>query len=173
MYDIIDYLSILGFLCPTLLGLASLWFLRHNYNYLTIYAIGYAVNIGVNYFLKGIIKEPRPDQNQRLINLLNLYDNNKTRISNDQYGMPSGNMQLSTYSTLYVFLVLKNKPILVGYSLLSLLCFWQRFSSNSHTFIQALVGSLIGLILAYVCYLYSTDKIQGVLREKEDDDAPL
>jgi len=105
------------------------------------YLIGLFFNSLLNYILKGIIKQPRPLENEKLINLAL---NNGRLFPYEIYGMPSGHAQASLYSTIFIWLVFKNKNILILYLLLTLLTMYNRINTKSHSIIQVIVGAIVG-----------------------------
>jgi membrane-associated phospholipid phosphatase len=119
--------------------------------------------------LKGIIKQPRPSQNEKLINLAL---NNGRVFSYDIYGMPSGHAQSSLYSTIFIWLVFQNKNILILYLCLTLLTMYNRINTKSHTILQVIVGAIIGTIMGYFIFYIATKKIKGKFKPKEEDNAP-
>lgn len=138
-----------GFNGPIILFSLALVLLRHKRKMLFIYIIGSVINVIVNYLLKMIIKEPRPVEDN--INLEWTQINEK-RENTDKYGMPSGHAQITWFSTIFVFLVLKDFKWLLFFMAISLNTVFQRFKYNNHTLLQLIVGSIVGLTLGYLFY---------------------
>jgi len=147
--NILKFVDHIGFNGPIILFSLSLFLLRHKRKTLFIYIVGSVINVVVNYLLKMIIKEPRPVEDN--INLEWTQINDK-RESVDKYGMPSGHAQMTWFSTIFVFLVLKDFKWLLFFMIISLNTVFQRFRYNNHTLLQLIVGSIIGLILGYLFY---------------------
>ena len=87
--------------------------------------------------------------------------------------MPSGHSQSLLFSTMFIYLSLKNKNILYIYLFISLLTMIQRVVYNHHTILQVIVGALVGLIFGYVFYQLARVKITGQISEKADDFGPI
>ena len=128
-----NLISFIGFISPFILMINSIYLLWNKHNLIVYYVIGLFFNSLLNYILKGIIKQPRPLENEKLINLAL---NNGRFFSYDIYGMPSGHAQSSLYSTIFIWLVFKNKNILILYLLLTLLTIYNRINTQRHTMLQ-------------------------------------
>jgi len=161
----IDYI---GFLAPYILFFLSIFLLLHKTYYLTYYFIGFGINILLNLILKGIIQQPRPNEDAKLINIAK---NNGKRISFDVYGMPSGHAQMSLYSTIFIYLVFKNTNLTIFYLLISLLTFYQRVKYKNHTTSQVFVGALIGSIFSFFVFMVTKKNISGKWIKKKEDGA--
>ena len=159
----------LGYFGPQLLLVSSIFLLLGKKTYLHIYLIGFVFNIIINFVLKGLIQQPRPHEDRRLFNLEIL---SGKRIGYDRYGMPSGHAQTSFYSTIFIYLVLKNVWISLVYLFISSITFYQRIKFNNHTLGQVIVGSFIGTIMGYIVYQYGKKILKGNLNLKMDDNAP-
>jgi len=166
---IIKSIDTIGYLGPQLLFFASIYFLFDKLAYLSVYFVGFFLNILLNVILKSLIQEPRPTEDKRLFNLELL---NKRRIGHDRYGMPSGHAEGVFYSTVFIFLTLKNKWIGFTYFLISLITCYQRVAYKNHTFQQVLIGSIVGAFMGFFFYYYGNHILKGRLREKPDDNAP-
>jgi membrane-associated phospholipid phosphatase len=162
---ILDYIGLTG---PFLLFIFSIFLLRNKTFLFISYIIGFGLNIIVNFILKDIIQQPRPSQD---IKLINIAKNNGKRIGSDKYGMPSGHAQLCFYSVTYIYLVLKNTKITTLYLFISLLTLFQRIKYKNHTFIQVMVGAIVGLLTGYIIYIYTFNLKRGKISLKKDDNA--
>lgn len=105
------------------------------------YVFGFIVNFVFNTYLKGIIKQPRPQGN--IYNLKN---------SNHIYGMPSGHSQEVWYSLCFIHLALNNTSNSLFYLIISLYTVFHRVFYNYHTLYQVLVGSIIGVLMGKLFY---------------------
>ena len=163
-----DYLGYFG---PNILLVFSILLLFANNagSYLSYYLIGYLLNILLNYVLKGMIQQPRPNEDKTLIEMAVV---NGKRFGYDIYGMPSGHSQGVFYSTAFIYFVLKNPPITLIFFLISLNTMVQRVNYKNHTILQVIVGALIGVAFAYLVYSYTKQNIQGNLKTKKDDNGP-
>ena len=160
----------LGYFGPNLLLIGSIFLLLDKKTYLYIYLIGFLFNIILNLILKGIIQQPRPEEDRRLFNLEIL---SGKRIGYDRYGMPSGHAQTVFYSTIFIYLVLKDVRISLLYLFISFLTFCQRIKFNNHTLEQVIVGSFVGSGMGYLVYQYGKNILKGKLSLKMDDNAPI
>ena len=161
MKDVITLENIfkqIGFLGPYLLFIYSLYVLRFKTNYLTVYCIGYVINIVLNSILKGIIKHPRPSVNKEILNIL---ENADKYVPFNNYGMPSGHAQISFFTVAYLYMVTKNKKILIFTSILSLITLAQRVYTQKHSIMQVLVGSLVGFFMGFLFYVYGYELIRN------------
>ena len=87
--------------------------------------------------------------------------------------MPSGHAQSVLFSTVFIYLSLKNRDILYLYLFISSITILQRINYNYHTTAQIIVGSIIGSIFAYFIYYLARVKIKGRITEKKDDYGPI
>jgi membrane-associated phospholipid phosphatase len=87
--------------------------------------------------------------------------------------MPSGHAQSVFFSTVFIYLALKDIKITVLYLIISLLTMYQRVLFNSHTVLQVLAGALVGILFAGFIYFMARQKITGKLRAKKDDNGPI
>ena len=83
--------------------------------------------------------------------------------------MPSGHTSSVFYSAIFIYLSLKNINIFIGYILFSLLVVSHRLYFNHHTFIQTVVGAIVGLLFGSFMYYMATQKIMGKINDKMDD----
>jgi len=169
----LDYLGVYG---PSILFLFSVFLLWNKTNYLTYYVYGFILNALLTLILKGIIKQPRPSEDQNLFNLAIKEPKRFKFVSGypyDVFGMPSGHSSSVLYSTIFIFLVFKNNRFLFIYLLFSINTMIQRINSNSHTLIQVIAGAFVGSIFSYLIYYMARQKIMGNLILKMDDDGPI
>ena len=162
-------IDLIGYYGPMILVVLSLFLLYSTKTYLLIYVVGFVLNIVVNNILKQIIKQPRPKGDLDIFDpsKKHNYSHNPIQI----YGMPSGHSQMVLFSTTYIYLVLKNIPITLVYLLLTLNTLVQRIRYKNHTFMQVIVGSIVGALVAYISYTYATNNLVGKLHLKPDDNA--
>jgi undecaprenyl-diphosphatase len=136
------------------------------------YIFGFLFNTLLNIILKLLIRQPRPSEDKYLFNILKNVNNVKM-IDFDKYGMPSGHAQYAFYSTVFIYLALKDIKITAIYLIIALITCFQRVYFKNHTIMQVIVGMMIGSILGYLFYHYSMRLIKGSLKSKKDDNAPL
>jgi len=160
---------------PVIIIWTSIYLLRDKGNMLYYYIVGLILNTILNLVLKITIQHPRPSVDIDKFNLVlqNFKDGLFKRGIPDIFGMPSGHTQSIIFSTIYVFLSLKKRNILLFYLLVSLITMWQRVSCNHHTVLQVVAGFVVGSLFAYTIYNFARKNIIGLLRGRLDDNAPL
>lgn len=161
---------------PLFLVFLSMFLLWDNHNLFFYYTIGVFVNTILNTILKGIIQQPRPTEDVKKFNLA--LGNGKRFLFKDGipfniFGMPSGHAQNVIFSTIFIYLSLRQEKIFYFYLLLSLLIVFERVSSKYHTILQVLVGAIIGGWFGYFVYYLAREKIKGHITEKKDDNGPI
>uniref|UniRef100_A0A6C0ER22 Phosphatidic acid phosphatase type 2/haloperoxidase domain-containing protein n=1 Tax=viral metagenome TaxID=1070528 RepID=A0A6C0ER22_9ZZZZ len=167
----------LGKYGPIILLLYSLFLLWNNENLFFYYTIGIFVNSLLNLILKGILQHPRPSEDPKEFELA--LKNGKRFIfkdgiiPHDIFGMPSGHTQSAVFSSVYIYLSLRQVKVFVFYLVISLITIYQRIKYNYHTLLQTIIGGIIGIMFAYYVYYLAQEKITGSIREKPDDFAPI
>lgn len=162
-----DYI---GALAPLILFILSLFLLRNKTTYLRFFVGGFILNNMLNILLKLAIKEPRPDKDQKLIEIAVA---NGNRISFDKFGMPSGHAQNTAYCLMFITMALHN-PFITGlYLIFTIISLFQRYLYNNHNVLQLITGLIIGLIVGYLLYWISNKYITGNIKMKKDENGPL
>jgi len=166
-----------GKMGPIILLISSSYLLWNKSNLLFYYIIGLFCNSILNLVLKGIIQQPRPCED---LTLFNLAIKNGRRfvfkdgvVPHDIFGMPSGHAESCVFSTIYIYLSLKNIKIAGFYLIISGLTMTQRVVYNQHTVLQVIVGAIIGALFGYFVFYLAQQKLKGKIREKCDDFAPI
>ena len=161
---------------PLVLFIYSLYLLWNKSNLFYYYICGVFLNSILNIFLKGLIKEPRPSEDPKLFNVA-LKHSIRFKFVNgyphDVFGMPSGHSQSAFFSTIFVYLALKDIKISILYLIISLLTMYQRVLFKSHTVLQVLAGALVGILFGGFIYFMARQNITGKLRAKKDDYGPI
>ena len=170
LYMIEHIIDFIGFHGPSILFLASIIYLYVKNSYFTIYVIGFMFSGLINYILKGVFKQPRPIDDKHIFNLEKMY---RSVLTFENYGMPSAHTQAVFYTTTFTYLALENGVLLVGSLFISLLTIYQRVQSKQHFLSQTIVGAIIGGILGFGFYKYAKNQLQGPLKPKEEEYAPL
>lgn len=170
MFDITYIFDWVGYLAPGTLFFSSIFFLYKKNVLLSLFIIGSILNLAINNILKGIIKQPRPDEDIQIFNASKMLNK---RFGPDQYGMPSGHAQMVFFSTSFIFFALKNKYVSLVYLVVSLISMYQRVKYKNHTVSQVVGGAFVGSISGYLFYLAAMSKLSGPLKLKMDDNAPL
>jgi membrane-associated phospholipid phosphatase len=161
---------LVGYLAPTIMLVVTLWLLRNKINYLKFFFYGYIINIVVNLLLKWFLKEPRPVNDWKI---LQLGITHTKRIGLDKYGMPSGHAQHCGFILAFITLLLES-PLVTGlYSILSFICLYQRYLYQNHTLLQIVVGFGVGIGVGYLFYELGAKKLIGNIKRRPDDNAPL
>ena len=165
-----------GKIGPLLLIINSLYLLWHKDNLFYYYLYGVFLNAILNLVLKGIIKEPRPSEDPKLFNIA-LKHSIRFKFVNgyphDIFGMPSGHAQSAFFSTIFIYLALKNIKITIGYLLIALLIIYQRVLFKEHSVIQVFAGAIVGILFGGFIYFMARQNITGKLRPKKDDNGPI
>jgi len=165
-----------GKMAPLLLFFNSLYLLWHKNNLFYYYVYGIFLNSILNLVLKGIIKEPRPSEDPKLFNIA-LKHSIRFKFINgyphDIFGMPSGHAQSAFFSTIFIYLALKDIKITIGYLFVALLTMYQRVLFKEHSILQVIAGAIVGMLFGGFIYLMARQKIMGKLRAKKDDDGPI
>ena len=163
-------LSYIGLFSPIYLFLISILLLRNYKIYLSFYIFGTIINTILNIILKIIIKEPRPDEDYKLITI---GSSNGHRFGADVYGMPSGHAQTVAFNLAFITGILKSPIITIFYSIISIITLGQRYIYKNHTILQLFIGFIIGTAIGILFYKTANQKIKGELNEKQDDNGPL
>ena len=160
---IIYYLGQYG---PLILMIIALGILYNQPYNMTAYIIGLFFNMLFNYILKGIIQQPRPSENYNTVLIESKY---KSILNYNRFGMPSGHAQASLFTTTFLYLVTLNKHILAISVVSSLITMYQRIQYLYHTTIQVIVGSILGVCIAFIAFHYSKKNKKGLIKSKQDD----
>ena len=153
----------IGTTAPYTLFIISVFLLRNLKYYLFFYILGFGLNNLLNIALKLLIREPRPRDDTKFIELIG------NRIGYDKYGMPSGHAQKCFFSLVYITLALNQPMITLFYVGISFICIVQRYEYKNHTLIQLFIGSITGSLFAYLIYFFSGKFILGKINIRNDD----
>jgi membrane-associated phospholipid phosphatase len=156
-------LDTIGTTAPYTLFIISVFLLRNLKYYLFFYILGFGLNNILNAGLKLLIREPRPRDDTKFIELIG------NRVGHDKYGMPSGHAQNCFFSLVYITLVLNQPMITLFFIGMSFISVVQRYEYKNHTLIQLFIGSIVGTLFAYLIYFFSGKFILGKLNYKKDD----
>jgi membrane-associated phospholipid phosphatase len=161
---------------PFILLLFSIFLLRNKSNLLFYYILFFGISIILNVVLKGLIQQQRPCIDRETFQLMM---RNKERyikkngVPYDIFGMPSGHSQSVVFSTIFIYLSLRDFNILLFYILISLITLFQRVINNHHTILQVVLGSFVGIVLGYIGYIMARINIEGKKTSKKDDYGPI
>ena len=162
----------LGEYAPFILIFATILLLHKKPYFQFYYIVFLFVNTLLNTFLKQLIQQPRPSVDKK--HFARILEKNKKYVSSfgfpyGIYGMPSGHAQSVFFSTAYAWFTFRNVPLVIIFSLLSLLSICQRVVYNHHTVMQVIVGSLVGLMVGSLAYRFARQTIGGKFSGKKDD----
>ena len=163
-------LAYVGLYAPVILFILSIFILRNMVTYLWIFVSGFIFNNMLNIILKLAIKEPRPTDDYKAIEIAVV---NGQRISFDKFGMPSGHAQNCAYCLTFIMMTIDNPIITTLYALITLISAFQRYLFNNHTILQLTIGLITGSGVGYCMYLIGNKHITGNIKMKKDDDGPL
>ena len=162
---------------PLILIFITIYLLWSKGNSCFYYVVGCFLNSIINLILKGIIKHPRPSEDIEKFNTMVSHGKRfifkDNGFPHDIYGMPSGHAQSCLFSTIFVYLTLKNPNILIFYLIITGITIYQRVKYQFHTLFQTVVGSICGIIFGYYIYYLTNQKAKGKIREKSDDFGPI
>jgi membrane-associated phospholipid phosphatase len=167
---ILNYIGEFG---PMILFVPTIFLLFNKSNALVYYIIGSFLNSVLNIFLKLLIQQPRPSDDPDKFELMIQRRKHLLLIPYDVFGMPSGHAQTVAFTTAFVFMIIQNDMFGVICVVISLLTIWQRVVYNHHTVLQVIMGSMVGLLFAYLMFYLYKINIAGLLKEKCDDYAPI
>ncbi len=162
--------SYIGLYAPIILFILSLLLLRNMKRYLQFFLVGFIFNNFLNILLKLLIKQPRPTNDQKAIEIGVV---NNARIGFDKFGMPSGHAQNCGFCLSFITMALNNPLITIIYSLISFISLIQRYMYNNHTILQLMIGFIIGLLIGYMTYIIGSKYIVGKITMKKDDYGPI
>ena len=162
--------SYIGLYTPIIQVILTLFLLRNMPIYLRVYVAGTILNNIINIILKLTLKEPRPNNEQKAIEIGVV---NGARIGFDKFGMPSGHAQNCGYNLASIILTLHNQFVTTLFASITVISLLQRYLYKNHTVLQLIVGFFVGIGLGYVMYLIGTKYIMGNIKMKKDDGAPL
>jgi len=161
---------------PFLLTILSWYLLWDKKKLIFYYTIGIFTNSVLNIILKGIIREPRPMFDNTNVKLLDAHGKAffyQNGLPFDIFGMPSGHAQACQFSTVFIFMSLKQIKLLYIYIPLSLWTFYQRVKFDYHSINQVIIGATIGSLFGYFVYQLARENIKNKIREKLDDNGPI
>jgi len=161
---------------PIVLFFYSLLLLWNKNTLFYYYLYGSFLNIILNFILKGLIKEPRPNEDPKLFNIA-LKHSIRFRFINgyphDIFGMPSGHAQSAFFSIIFIYLGLKDVKTIIIYLFIALMTMYQRVLFKEHTVLQVIAGAIGGTLFGGFIYYMAEQKIVGKLRFKKDDNGPI
>ena len=129
---------------PFIITLMVAYFLRNNIPYLHSFIIGSCLNLFLNKVLKLFFRQNRPTDVKS--------DSHMSYTGAEQYGMPSGHMQIAFFAIVYYYLLKKSIVPTLILLFFTGLVFYQRYVNRNHTIEQLLIGSIVGSAVAYIVF---------------------
>ena len=145
MKPLLDKIGFFGPIVLILLTITQLW---NRPGYMVGYLVFLFINNAFNGFLKIMVKQDRPNGSKSIIN--------EPSGGVHKYGMPSLHAQSVFYSMAYLYLTKTTPEILIIASFIIALTLYQRWSYKQHTLEQLIVGSVIGISVAYIGFFVTT-----------------
>ena len=161
---------------PIVIFFYSLLLLWNKNTLFYYYLCGSFLNVILNLILKGLIKEPRPNEDPKLFNIALKHSIRFRFIDgypHDIFGMPSGHAQSVFFSVIFIYLSLKDIKIISIYLFIALLTMYQRVLFKEHNVLQVCAGAIVGILFGGFIYYMAQQKIIGKLRFKKDDNGPI
>ena len=132
---------------PLIISIIVVYFLRNKSPYLWTFIIGSCANVFLNKILKLFFRQDLPTNP-----VISSLEPQSFYTGEEQYGMPSGHMQIAAFALVYYYLLKRNWTITMIFLLITILTFYQRLISRHHTVEQLLAGLTVGSIFAYMLF---------------------
>lgn len=139
-------LDYIGFLGPgILIGISYAYMFYYGFQKKFLFTEMIEINAILNFFLKRIIKQPRPTKQIEL--KIPFFDGLKFK----DYGMPSGHAQMAAFVTTFFLLYAKDYKYVFGtiFTAITLATLYQRYKYRAHSLFQIIVGALIGIFMGF------------------------
>lgn len=149
---IIRMMDTIGFLGPFILFGIGVWQLWGNRGFWCAYLVVFVLNSFINKIAKVIIKQPRPQDGESIMN--------ENYSGAELYGMPSAHAQSVFSSLTFLYLVKESPAWLLGELFIAGLTVYQRWKYRRHTMEQLGVGVLLGVVVAYGGYYMTKQYLQ-------------
>lgn len=163
-------LHYIGLYAPGILLCLSLFFLRNMKHHLRFFTIGFILNTMLNILLKISIKEPRPSEDHKKLEIAIAHGE---QVDFNKLGMPSCHAQNCAYCLIFIATALSNPLIIMIYLVFTIISICQRYISNEHSILQLLVGLIVGSAFAYLMYWVTNKHITGNIKMRADDYGPF
>lgn len=168
-------IKVIGENGPLILFILSIIIFINKTNLLIYNIVGGIINVIFNLLLKGLFKQPRPNEDRKKFNVIVKNGQRfiyKDGIPYDIFGMPSTHAQTVFFYTMYCFLALNNYTY-IFFLFISILTLFQRVMDEHHTYLQVIIGALIGSIVGYLFYYLSKTNLKKDLAHKKDDNCKI
>jgi membrane-associated phospholipid phosphatase len=163
-------IHLIGFSAPGIMLVISTLILRNRTTTLKVFISGYFLNGILNALLKYVFKEARPTDDWQVLQIGIAHNK---RLGFDKYGMPSGHAQHCGYILAFMTLAVNDPYVTGAFSIISLICLYQRYLYQNHTILQIIIGFFTGIGSGYLLYGVSSKKLIGNIKMKVDDDGPI
>lgn len=142
--ELLQFAYAIGFFSELLITIIVV-FLLHTHVYLLLfYLIGFVFSVYLNRWLKGQVKDPRPDHP---IKFLASESFTKAKPTDNFYGMPSGHSQQILYSIVYLYGTLRTFDVWIWICVvIGLFMILERWLFRNHTVPQLFVGAVVGVL---------------------------
>ena len=137
---IIDYIGYFGPEILILTNIILLFVLNINIHFFYLILFGNILNLFFNNILKILFRIKRQKQRPFMGHI------------EKSYAMPSGHSQMVTFNSTLLTLIYKNIYAILFSVILCFNTFYQRYNYKNHTILQIIIGALIGIIFALLCY---------------------
>lgn len=137
-----------------ILLVASLFILKSTTFYSMIFVIGYFVNWLLNYVLKRVYAIPRPFVDKEIFyrDLKYKYDNNIFYIPFELLDFPSGHIQRTLFTVIFMFQFPLTNPQYLFYIFMTFANIYAIYVKNERSIGAGIVGALLGIFMGYSCY---------------------
>lgn len=147
----IQPLDYLGYWSPVILASIGIMNLPNTEIFIALLII----NIIINKVLKKWIRQPRPEGSETLYSWENYQDE-------EQFGMPSGHAELSSFSVSYLYWMQGSIAWLIVGIFLTIMTCIQRWRFKLHSIPQLAVGIAVGSAMGYLSYIGTPWYIQRI-----------
>lgn len=169
-FTVENIIHLIGFSAPGIMLVISTLILRNRTTTLKVFISGYFLNGILNALLKYVFKEARPTDDWQVLQIGIAHNK---RLGFDKYGMPSGHAQHCGYILAFMTLAVNDPYVTGAFSIISLICLYQRYLYQNHTILQIIIGFFTGIGSGYLLYGVSSKKLIGNIKMKADDDGPI
>ena len=145
MKDLVELFDSIGNAGPILILLINIHTFLYRKQYLYVYLISIVFNSFLNSSLKYICRIPR--QSDQIP-----FSKHENFDGVNAYGMPSGHAQSVFFSTMFLYLGQADSYSRILAAFICCLTLIQRYKYRRHTAYELVIGSFIGMCLAYAIF---------------------
>jgi len=160
--ELVQFAYAIGFFSELIITIIVVFLLHSHVYILMFYLIGFVFSVYLNRWMKGQVRDPRPDHP---IKFLASESFTKAKPTDNFYGMPSGHSQQILYSIVYLYGTLREMNIWLWICVaIGFFMILSRWLFRNHTVLQLFVGAVVvvvsvlfvlGLRQATLCHSYS------------------